>query len=100
MYKKVTLLAKRVIEQNIDLKWSSYQPAITGLCGKVLVARRGRQGYRGGLCEKLPETSPMSNRDNARQLQDQPTAGQIEAINSSSGITYLRREKKWGRNSS
>jgi len=44
-----------------------------GLHGKILVAG-GIQG--GGFCEKLLEASPVSDRANASQLQDGPTAGQ------------------------
>jgi len=33
-------------------------------------------GYSGGFCEKLLEASPVFNRANARQLQDEPTTGQ------------------------
>ncbi|PKU45848.1 rna-directed dna polymerase from mobile element jockey-like [Limosa lapponica baueri] len=47
-------------------------PVLLSLCGKVLVA----VGYRGGFCEKLLEASSMSDRVNARWLQNGPAAGQ------------------------
>ena len=48
---------------------------VLDFCGKVLVAG----GYRGGFCEKLLESSPMSDRANASRLQDGPTTGQGQA---------------------
>jgi len=53
---------------------------------EVLVAG----GYRGGFCEKLPETSPMTDRANASQLQEGPLLAKAEPISDgggSSGIT-------------
>jgi len=44
--------------------------------GSLLQHCGGRGGYRGDFCEKLLETSCMSNRANVSQLQDGPTAGQ------------------------
>jgi len=49
--------------------------SVVGLHGKVLVAG----STRGGFCEKLLEASPMSDRANASQHEDGPTAGQGQA---------------------
>lgn len=43
-----------------------------GFCDKALVAG----GSRSGVCEKVPEASPVSDRANASQLQDRAAAGQ------------------------
>ena len=45
---------------------------VLGLCGKVLVAGV----YRGGVCEKLLEASPVFDGAKASRLQDGPAAGQ------------------------
>ncbi|KAK4826352.1 hypothetical protein QYF61_007946 [Mycteria americana] len=51
-------------------------PCVLGLRDKVLVAGGLQVAYRGGLCEKMLEASPMSDRASASQLQDRRTAGQ------------------------
>ena len=53
---------------------------ITGCIGFVWQGFGSSESYRGGFfCEKLLEASPMSDRANASQLQDGPTAGQGRA---------------------
>ena len=37
------------------------------------------RGYRGGFCEKLLEASPMSDKVNASEFPDRPTAAQGRA---------------------
>lgn len=52
--------------------------------------------YRSGICEKMPEASPMSNRAKTSELQDGPTNGQGQIHQQPQqhpGIMHLR----WGK---
>jgi len=67
------------------------QLTVMGLCGKVLVA----EGYRGGFCEKLQETSLMSDKSAGTKM-DPPLANAkpISDSGSASVITNLRNGRK------
>lgn len=52
------------------------QSVLCPLLLSISVLDFGRDGYRGGLCEKLPGSSSMSDRVNASWLQDRPVPGQ------------------------
>ena len=68
---------------------------VLGLLGKVLVVG----GYRGGLCEKLPEASLCPTEPMPADSKMDPPLAKAEPISdggSNSGITDLRRgENCW-----
>ena len=66
---------------------------VVGLHGNVLAAC-----YRGGFCEEMPETSPMSNGAHTSFKTDLllAKAKLISSSGSPSVIAHLRRGAGWG----